>query len=168
MSARFPASPGRRPVARNCTEPRDEVEESNLLTSAAAVARTQRGLLLLSAAAVARTQRGWLLLFFPMYAIENTAGWTAAYRSQSSFFLSASLSILFSQGGRTLHLIAAVLHLRGESLCAQPAEDACGNVLLWNGEVRICIGWRLLFCLACFSPRCLSLRQPVSYIRGPM
>eukprot|EP00903_Cladosiphon_okamuranus_P015321 g14154.t1 len=39
------------------------------------------------------------------------------------------------QGGRRLHLIAAVLHLRGDRLCAQPAEDAHGNVLLWNGEV---------------------------------
>lgn len=34
-----------------------------------------------------------------------------------------------------MHLIAAVLHLRGEKLCAQPAEDAHGNILLWNGEV---------------------------------
>ncbi|CBJ28319.1 conserved unknown protein [Ectocarpus siliculosus] len=39
------------------------------------------------------------------------------------------------EGGWTLHLMAAVLHLRGEELCAQPAEDAHGNVLLWNGEV---------------------------------
>ncbi|CAM9789093.1 unnamed protein product [Scytosiphon promiscuus] len=37
--------------------------------------------------------------------------------------------------GRTLHLMAAVLHLRGEHLCPQPAEDVDGNVLLWNGEV---------------------------------
>ncbi|CAM9967587.1 unnamed protein product, partial [Ectocarpus sp. 8 AP-2014] len=40
------------------------------------------------------------------------------------------------EGGWTLHLMAAVLHLRGEELCAQPAEDAHGNVLLWNGEAR--------------------------------
>lgn len=39
------------------------------------------------------------------------------------------------QRGRELHLLAAVLHLRGDRLCAQPAEDAHGNVLLWNGEV---------------------------------
>ncbi|CAN0513855.1 unnamed protein product [Ectocarpus sp. 12 AP-2014] len=39
------------------------------------------------------------------------------------------------EAGWTLHLMAAVLHLRGEELCAQPAEDAHGNVLLWNGEV---------------------------------
>ena len=45
-------------------------------------------------------------------------------------------AVACSQGGRTLHLIAAVLHLRGEQLCAQPAEDAHGNILLWNGEVR--------------------------------
>lgn len=32
--------------------------------------------------------------------------------------------------------MAAVLHLRGEQMCAQPAGDADGNVLLWNGEVR--------------------------------
>ncbi|CAN0376837.1 unnamed protein product [Scytosiphon promiscuus] len=32
--------------------------------------------------------------------------------------------------------MAAVLHLRGEHLCPQPAEDAGGNILLWNGEVQ--------------------------------
>ncbi|CAN0330863.1 unnamed protein product [Ectocarpus sp. 12 AP-2014] len=44
------------------------------------------------------------------------------------------------EGGWTLHLMAAVLHLRGEELCGQPAEDAHGNVLLWNGEAR---AWRV-------------------------
>lgn len=33
--------------------------------------------------------------------------------------------------------MAAVLHLRGDVMCAQPAEDENGNVLLWNGEVRV-------------------------------
>src|SRR4051812_12228496 len=35
-----------------------------------------------------------------------------------------------------LALCAAVLHMRGERMALQPAEDAAGNFLLWNGEVR--------------------------------
>jgi asparagine synthetase B (glutamine-hydrolysing) len=35
----------------------------------------------------------------------------------------------------SLFLMSSVLHLRGTVMCAQPAQDAAGNVLLWNGEV---------------------------------
>jgi asparagine synthetase B (glutamine-hydrolysing) len=37
----------------------------------------------------------------------------------------------------SLLLMSSVLHLRGTEMCAQPAQDAAGNVLLWNGEVLI-------------------------------
>lgn len=35
----------------------------------------------------------------------------------------------------SLVLLASVLHMRGPCICSQPAQDASGNVLLWNGEV---------------------------------
>ena len=34
-----------------------------------------------------------------------------------------------------LWMHAAVLHLRGEVMCGQPARDAAGNALCWNGQV---------------------------------
>lgn len=52
--------------------------------------------------------------------------------------------------------MAAVLHLRGEQLCAQPAGDAHGNVLLWNGEVCAC-----MICMMAFVFRS-ALRQQES------
>ena len=61
--------------------------------------------------------------------------WSYALQDAPHPSFSSKPCCFCSQGGRTLHLIAAVLHLRGEKLCAQPAEDAHGNVLLWNGEV---------------------------------
>ena len=35
----------------------------------------------------------------------------------------------------SLAMHAAVLHLRGEEICQQPAVDDGGNALCWNGEV---------------------------------
>lgn len=42
---------------------------------------------------------------------------------------------LATASGWALALHAAVLHLRGPRLVAQPVEDRAGNVLCWNGEV---------------------------------
>ncbi|RDD46244.1 Asparagine synthetase domain-containing protein 1 [Trichoplax sp. H2] len=36
---------------------------------------------------------------------------------------------------KTMNFHGCVLHLRGEKLGCQPAIDANGNVLLWNGEI---------------------------------
>ena len=33
------------------------------------------------------------------------------------------------------HFIGHVLHLRGEIVAEQPAQDKEGSVLLWNGEI---------------------------------
>ncbi|OQR88312.1 asparagine synthetase domain-containing protein [Achlya hypogyna] len=44
-------------------------------------------------------------------------------------------SVRPSCGDTFVELSAAVLHLRGGTMAQQPAMDASGNVLLWNGEV---------------------------------
>ena len=31
--------------------------------------------------------------------------------------------------------IGSILHMRGETVVAQPIEDKEGNILLWNGEI---------------------------------
>ena len=40
-----------------------------------------------------------------------------------------------SNGCCFVHLVAVVLHLRGERIAKQPVEDRCGNILAWNGEI---------------------------------